>query len=195
MNWSPFDVAPIGQRPNEMRLISTIEGIGDRLRTAAFAELQAREAFRWAAQTFTDAPNELKTTWEYLAQEEDKHLGWLTSRMKALDQPVNGKTVSDQLWHSLISCQSAKQFCSFMATAEERGRRAGERFKEAMKSFDPESAKIFGQIALEEVRHIEVAKQFFGDDVTARSSQNLLPLVHEEVEHLPLVRQELRSER
>jgi hypothetical protein len=48
-----------------------------------------------------------------------------------------------------------------MAESEDRGRRAGERFSEAMKQADPESARIFGQIALEERAHIALAERFF----------------------------------
>ena len=33
------------------------------MRIAAFAELQAREAFRWGAATFPDAPEELRAAW------------------------------------------------------------------------------------------------------------------------------------
>jgi hypothetical protein len=48
-----------------------------------------------------------------------------------------------------------------MAGAEERGRRAGERFFESLKTIDPKTAQIFGQIALEERSHIALAYKFY----------------------------------
>jgi hypothetical protein len=81
--------------------------------------------------------------------------------MTELGIDVRARRVSDHLWHSLVSCQSAREFAVFMASAEERGRRAGERFHAALVTRDPETARIFGQIAREEVAHIELAKRFF----------------------------------
>ena len=48
-----------------------------------------------------------------------------------------------------------------LAGAEERGRRAGERFEEALRERDPETARIFGEIAEEEVAHIQLAWKYF----------------------------------
>jgi hypothetical protein len=48
-----------------------------------------------------------------------------------------------------------------MASAEERGRKAGERFHAQMLQRDPESARIFGKIAEEEVAHIALARKYF----------------------------------
>ena len=62
-DWSPFRLAPEGTRPEPPRSIHTRDGIGDRLRSAAFAEIQAREAFLWADIRFADeAPEELVRT-------------------------------------------------------------------------------------------------------------------------------------
>jgi hypothetical protein len=69
--------------------------------------------------------------------------------------------VSDVLWRSLTRCSSAREFCLYMAGAEERGRRAGERFGERLAAVDPETARVFAQIALEERAHIALANQFF----------------------------------
>ncbi len=161
MNWEPFLVVPSGNYGDLSRSLSTLEGIGDRLRAAAFAEIQAREAFLWAANTFEDAPEDLKNAWRALAREEQKHMDWLLNRMAELNIPVQARKVSDHLWISLVSCKTARDFALFMANAEERGRKAGERFHQALLQTDPVTAKIFGQIAKEEVSHIQLAQRFF----------------------------------
>jgi uncharacterized ferritin-like protein (DUF455 family) len=135
--------------------------VGDRLRAAAFAEIQAREAFVWGARVFTEAPEGLRLAWREFAAIEDRHLGWLLRRMQELGISVEERSVSDQLWRSLISCQNARDFAFFMASAEERGRRAGERFREALAKRDPITAEIFGKIAEEEVEHIAAAFRFY----------------------------------
>lgn len=138
-----------------------MEGVGDRLRAAAFAEIQAREAFLWGASHFEDAPASLKTAWRGLALAEDRHLGWLLKRMQELGIGVTDRRVSDQLWVSLVSSQNAKEFAYYMASAEERGRRAGERFHQELLKKDPVTAEIFGKIAEEEVEHIALAEKYF----------------------------------
>ncbi len=157
-DWSPFLVSP---KPVAPRSINTAEGVADRLRAAAFAEIQAREAFSWASKYFTDAPEPLRQAWAELALAEERHLGWLLKRMEELKVDVREKTVSDHLWHSLMACQNARDFAFYIANAEERGRRAGVRFRDAMKSHDPVSAEIFGKIADEEVEHIELAARHY----------------------------------
>lgn len=161
--WQPFAILDslTGERGEPPRAIETLAGVGDRLRSAAFAEIQARDAFLWAADTYLDAPEELRQAWRALAREEEKHLNWLLQRMVELGLDVRERKVSDQLWHSLMACKTARDFAVFMANAEERGRKAGVRFHQALLSKDPESARIFGQIAHEEVAHIELARKFF----------------------------------
>lgn len=161
IGWGPFRVAPSGEKGDLPRALTTFEGLGDRLRSAAFAEYQAREAFRWAASHFADATPELKNAWLALAIEEDKHMNWLLSRMAELKIEVQERSVSDQLWISLTRCSSPREFALYMASAEERGRKAGVRFYEALLEKDPVTAKIFGTIAQEEVTHIELAQKFF----------------------------------
>ena len=159
-SWAPFIVeraALIAPRP-----LRTPEGVGDRLRVAAFAEVQAAAAFEWAAEHFDDASDELKHAWRALAGEERKHRDWLLSRMQALGARVDEVPVSDVLWHSLVRCASAREFCLYMAGAEERGRRAGERFGETLRAYDGVSAEIFARIAVEEREHIALAERFFG---------------------------------
>ncbi len=160
-DWSPFWVAARDQRAEAPRSIDSVLGVGDRLRAAAFAELQALHAFRWAAATYEDAPPELREAWLRLALEEEKHLGWLLERLRALGFRAEERRVSDQLWVSLVSAPNAEAFALFMASAEERGQRAGERFHAQMKSADPESARIFGQIAQEEQGHIALARRWY----------------------------------
>jgi uncharacterized ferritin-like protein (DUF455 family) len=161
MNWEPFHVAPTGSKPEAPRPLDTFEGIGDRLRVAAFAELQAREAFLWAAENFGDAPDSLKRAWTALAQAEQRHLDWLLNRMSELKIEIQERRVSDQLWHSLISCKTTREFALYMASAEERGRVAGVRFHQALSATDPITAEIFGKIAEEEVAHIALAEKYF----------------------------------
>lgn len=132
------------------------------MRAAAFAEIQAREAFRWAASRFEDAPAEARRAWLALAHAEEKHLNWLLKRMEELGIAIDARPVSDQLWQSFVRCETAETFSWFMASAEERGRKAGERFRDALLQTDPVTARIFGQIALEEIDHIALATRYFG---------------------------------
>lgn len=169
-DWAPFVLSEGGARGDPPRSIDTAEGIGDRLRTAAFAELQAREAFHWAAGAFADTPEELRRSWSALSVAEDRHLGWLIARMRELGVDVRARRVSDFLWKSLQSCKTGREFAVFIATAEERGRKAGARFHEAMMARDPVTAEIFGRIAEEEVAHVALAQRFYPDaDVVVRA--------------------------
>jgi uncharacterized ferritin-like protein (DUF455 family) len=161
MNWAPFRLAPNGEHGDVPRSLNGRDGVGDRLRAAAFAEIQAREAFLWAASHLEDASEDLRRAWRNLASAEQKHLDWLLTRMKELQFEVDERKVSDHLWVSLTSCKTAREFALYMASAEERGRRAGERFHRELLSSDPVTATIFGKIAEEEISHIELAQRFF----------------------------------
>lgn len=158
---SGFRLAEPGAHGDAPRAIHSREGIGDRLRAAAFAEIQARDAFLWAAETFTEAPQALRTAWKGLAVAEERHLSWLLNRMTELGIDVADRRVSDQLWVSLTSCKTPSEFAHYMASAEDRGRRAGERFRDAMAQVDPTTAQIFGKIAEEEVEHIALAYRYY----------------------------------
>jgi uncharacterized ferritin-like protein (DUF455 family) len=160
-DWAPFIVLEPERRPEPPRSIQTREGVEDRLRTAAFAELQAREAFRWAADRYSDVPPGLAEAWRGLAVAEQRHLDWLLGRLSALGHAPSARPVSDRLWRSLTSCDTARSFAVFMAEAEERGRQAGVRFCEQLARTDPESAEVFGRIADEEVAHIALATKYF----------------------------------
>ncbi len=161
MNWAPFALAEPGKHGEAPRSISALEGIGDRLRAAAFAEFQAREAFLWAADKFEDAPPGLREAWRALAAEEEKHMGWLLARMKILGISLTDRKVSDHLWVSLISCSTAREFAVYMANAEERGKLAGERFYESLRDRDPVTGEIFRKIAEEETSHIQLARKYY----------------------------------
>ena len=152
-----------GSRAPSARSLESPFGVGDRLRSAAFAEAQAKEAFLWAADHFESAPAELRAAWKRLADEEEKHLGWLLARMEAIGAKVSERAVSDRLWHSLVSRTSAEEFTRYMAGAEDWGREAGEKFCEQLQEVDPESAALFARIAKEELGHIAIAKRFFQD--------------------------------
>lgn len=160
-DWSPFRVAPAGDKADPPRSIHTPEGVGDRMRAAAFAELQAREAFLWGAERWTGAPEGLRRGWRILAIAEQRHLDWLLARMAELGVAIPARRVSDQLWHSLVSCRDARDFAFYMASAEDRGRRAGERFYENLRHADPVTAEIFRKIAEEEVSHIELPSLYY----------------------------------
>ncbi|MCC7440960.1 MAG: DUF455 family protein [Bdellovibrionales bacterium] len=170
-DWSPFRICAVGELPPRTRAVSSPEGVGDRLRAVAFAELQAREAFDWAADTLHDASDTVRGAWRNLARAEDKHLSWLLARMAELGVSVSERPVSTDLWQTLTRCRTAREFAVFMAAAEDRGRAAGERLRDALRAHDPVSAELFGKIALEEVSHIELATRFFGFDPALRPEE------------------------
>lgn len=171
-DWSPFQVLPRRKLPQRSRSIQNPEGIADRLRAAAFAEVQARDAFLWAAERFTnEAPAGLCEAWRFLAQEEHKHLNWLLDRLSVLGFGVGDRAVSDHLWVSLVCTRSAKEFSQYMANAEERGRLAGEKFYTDLELIDPISAAIFKQIALEERAHVELALKHYPEILLSGASK------------------------
>ncbi len=166
MNWEPFETVDSGVHGEPPRPLGTRGGLEDRLRSAAFAEIQAREAFLWAAKKFDETPSELRVAWGKLAVEEDKHMNWLLVRMQELGFEVKARKVSLRLWDSFMACKSAQGFATYMASAEERGRKAGERFWLSLRDSDPVSAEIFRKIAEEEKEHIALAERFFPGSVT-----------------------------
>ena len=157
-NWLPFNVGfPIKTRP-----MNTKEGLIDRIRIAAFAERQAYYAFLEAARVFkAEVPAELITNWKRIAEEEAKHERWLLNRLVELNEDVSEHPVSLALYHSFSKCESAKDFAYYISDSEERGRVAGLKFAEFLKLIDPITAKIFSNIANEEVAHVALAKDFF----------------------------------
>ncbi len=160
-DWAPFRVVSEESQLLAPRSLKTLAGVGDRLRAAAFAEIQAREAFLWAATRWAAEGSELQVAWRKLAAEEAKHLSWLLERLQQLSLEVAERPVSDRLWRSFQGCQSGGEFARFMASSESRGQKAGERFCAELKTQDPVSAELFGLIAFEEQEHIRLAQQFF----------------------------------
>lgn len=162
MNWFPFLISEQYPDPPRSLIRGQIEGVGDRLRAAAFAELQAESAFLWAAEYFRkDAPSRLIEKWKILAKEERKHFSWLIERMKELNVNPSERKVSLGLWKILTSCKNAEDFCIIIADAENRGRISGEKIAEYLQSEDPQTAKIFLDIAKDEIEHIRLAAQFY----------------------------------
>jgi uncharacterized ferritin-like protein (DUF455 family) len=159
MNWSPFDVCGPDEFAPAPRGLHAPEGVGDRLRVAAFAELQAREAFRWAADTLLDADDRLRAAWRRIAEDEDRHLTMLLGRMAELGVAPDARPVSDRLWQSLRACRGSREFLAYMRTAEERGRAAEDSFRRSMAQRDPVTAAIFGRIADDETEHIRLAEE------------------------------------
>lgn len=157
MNWAPFLVCSPDEYPPAPRGINTPEGLGDRLRVAAFAELQAREAFLWAADTLLDANGELRAAWRRIAGDEDRHLKMLLGRMAELGVAPDARPVSDGLWRSLRACKDARSFAAYMRTAEERGRAAEESFRRKLADRDPVTSALFGLIADDETEHLAAA--------------------------------------
>lgn len=156
-DWSPFNVGT----PTKTRPMNTFEGLIDRIRIAAFAERQAYYAFLEAARIFADeVPAELIETWKRIADEEAKHEGWLLNRLVELKQDIAEMPVSLGLYHSFSKCETAKDFALYISDSEERGRVAGLKFAEFLKVNDPETAKIFSDIAEEEIAHVALAKKF-----------------------------------
>jgi len=162
MDFSPFVTCPAGTRAPRPRPLDTPAGLGDRMRTAAFAEFQAVAAFRWAAGHFQDAPPSLREAWSAQVAEEARHYGMIRHRMEELGFALTDRPVSAALWDSLQQCVTAEEFCIRIASAEERGRRAGERVSAHLAASDPQTAAIFGEIAADEVAHVALADTYFG---------------------------------
>ena len=158
IDWSPFVTCLPGTKAPYPRALSTREGLGDRLRFVAFAEKQATHAFAAAAELFSEVSPQVKAIWRTISKEEEKHLTWLLYRMSELGVAVHERPQSLALWHSFDHCESPTSFAEFMASAEERGRIAGIQFYETLLAIDPQTARLFQQIALEEEEHIRLAK-------------------------------------
>ncbi len=161
VNWAPFRTLPPGSRTPPMRSARTRQGVLDRLSLVAFAELQAKEGFLWAIQNLKDASDGLRIAWGTLAQEEEKHLNWLLSRIRSLEGDPSERPFPLDLWESFTRCRSAEEFCRFMARAEDRGRVGREKLALILAETDVISAELFGLIAREEQAHIQLTEQFF----------------------------------
>lgn len=154
--WSPFQIRT--HKPDAIRALTAPGGVEDRLRVVAFAELQARDAFRWGAARFPEAPAEWREAWLRFAEVEDRHAQMLLDRMGALGLDAGTRAVSDKLTRLCHLAEDAVTFLFLISSAEERGMEAGFTLGQQMKTVDAESAAVFDQIAHEEVEHVEMAK-------------------------------------
>ncbi len=162
MDWSPFVVCAPEEHAPGARGLGGPDGLGDRLRTAAFAERQAFAAFLWAADTLTDAPDELRAAWRRIGLEEEVHLNLLLARMAELGVRVDARPVSDRLWRRLTLARTASEFAVWMREAEARGQAAEESFRRSLAERDPVTAAIFGRIADDEAEHLALADRLTG---------------------------------
>jgi uncharacterized ferritin-like protein (DUF455 family) len=162
MNTGPFQLSPQGQRPPGPRSVESAAGIGDRLRTAAFAELQAIHAFGWAADKFADAPEGLCDDWRAQIPEEVIHYELIVKRMEELGVDPAERPVSVRMWETLQTSVDARDFCILIASAEEWGRKAGVLLAETLEEDDPQTAAIFRRIADDEEAHVALAKIYYG---------------------------------
>jgi uncharacterized ferritin-like protein (DUF455 family) len=152
--YAPF--RPTAGKPDGVRPLGALGGVEDRLRLVAFAELQARDLFRYGAQRFPDAP--WCATWLRFADVEDRHAQMLLSRMAELGFEPGARTVSDKLSRLCRAASDVVLFLFLLSSAEERGMEAGVVLGAQMQKVDPVSAAIFAQIAREEVEHVEEAR-------------------------------------
>lgn len=162
MDWSPFVVCGVDDFPPASRGLGGPHGLGDRLRTAAFAERQAFAAFQWAAQTIGDASQEMRSAWRQMASEEEGHLQLILGRMAELGVSVSERPVSDRLWRWLRTSHGAKEFSVRMLEAEARGKAAEDSFRRSLSERDPVTAAIFARIADDEARHLALGERFAG---------------------------------
>lgn len=162
MDTAPFRICAREERAAKPRGIDSPEGLGDRLRTAAFAELQAIHAFSWAAARFVDAPAGLREAWLSQVADEQRHYALIIERMNDLGVDPGEKPVSNRLWLSLETCDDARDFCLKIAASEERGRLAGEKMAEYLTARDPDTASVFRRIVVDEVGHVALAERFYG---------------------------------
>jgi uncharacterized ferritin-like protein (DUF455 family) len=161
-NWGSFTLG----KPDSIRALSSPEGVADRLRVVAFAELQARDAFRYGAERFPESPAEWREAWLRFAEVEDRHAQMLLNRMAELGVVPGARVVSDKLTRLCRKAEDAVTFLFLLSSAEERGMEAGQVLGEQMRAYDPESAALFAQIAAEEVEHVETANaQLAGVDL------------------------------
>lgn len=155
--YSPFRIAT--GKPDAIRALQAPGGVADRLRVVAFAELQARDLFRYGAARFGEVvPPEWKESWLRFAEVEDVHAQLLLARMATLGLDPGERTVSDKLSRLCRAATDPVTFLFLLASAEERGMESGNILGEQMQAVDAESASIFARIAREEVEHVEAAR-------------------------------------
>lgn len=155
--WKPFHVR--ASKGDIIRGLSAPEGVADRLRLVCFAELQARDLFRYGAEKFRGiAPPDWISDWERFAVVEERHAQMLLTRMSELKVEPGARAVSDKLSSLCEAAPDALTFLYLLSSAEERGMEAGNILGRQMQAVDAESAAIFARIAEEEVEHVAMAK-------------------------------------
>ncbi len=160
--WSPFQVR--AGKSEAIRGLTALDGVADRLRLVCFAELQARDAFRYGAARFAEtAPKAWIEDWLRFAAVEERHAQMLLDRMAELGVEHGAKAVSDKLTALCEAAPDALTFLFLLSSAEERGMEAGSILGKQMQSVDPVSAAVFAQIAEEEVEHVAMAKAALKD--------------------------------
>jgi uncharacterized ferritin-like protein (DUF455 family) len=153
--WKPF---LIKERGDTIRPLNGPEGVADRLRLVAFAEVQARDAFFWGAEHFAgQIPEDWRSTWIRFAEVEERHANLLLQRLVDIGGDVGARAVSDKLSRLCRAAEDPIHFLFLLSSAEERGMESGLLLGKQMESVDAISAKIFQQIAEEEVEHVEAA--------------------------------------
>ena len=78
-----------------------------------------------------------------------------------MQQDVAAVPVGLSLYKSFSQCKTAQEFCLYISDAEERGRLGAVKFSQVLKVRDAKTAKIFSDIALEEVAHIALAAKYY----------------------------------
>ncbi len=169
--YKPF--RPVPGKPDVVRPLVGVGGVEDRLRLVAFAELQARDLFRFGADRFGPVAPQWAESWLRFAEVEDRHAQMLLTRMQELGHDPGARTVSDKLTRLCRATDDAVLFLFLLSSAEERGMEAGIILGGQMRKVDPISAEIFAQIAQEEVEHVETARlalaPFVASELQARA--------------------------
>jgi uncharacterized ferritin-like protein (DUF455 family) len=146
-------------KPDSIRPMQSPEGVADRLRVVAFAELQARDLFFYGRERFAGrVPGGWERDWERFSRVEDRHAQLLLDRMARLGTDPGARAVSDKLSRLCRMAEDPVLFLFLLSGAEERGMEAGFTLEEQMRKIDAESAAIFGLIAKEEVEHVNSAR-------------------------------------
>lgn len=148
------------EKPDPVRPLSGPEGVADRLRLVAFAELQARDIFLYGIDRFAgEAHENWLDAWKRFAAVEDRHAQILLTRMEELKIEIPARAVSDKLTRLCRRAENPVDFLFLLSSAEERGMEAGFILGKEMLERDPMSAALFKQIADEEVEHVAMARE------------------------------------
>ena len=155
-SWKPFRI--VSGKGDFIRPLTAKDGVLDRLRLVAFAEVQAKEAFLWGAEKFKGiAPDAWIDEWTRFAAVEERHANMLLTRFHELGGSLEERSLSDKLMRLCMAAEDPVTFLFLLSSAEERGMEAGFTLGKQMELVDGVSAKIFHTIAEEEVEHVHAA--------------------------------------